>query len=72
MRALIEVLRSQTTGVSGGDVTAAELAERELAKDEPDKTSLLGYLQILAAGAGSLASIGTAITALQHAVTALL
>lgn len=71
LHALVELLRARAD-VPADQVTVAELAEREAARPQPDKGSLLSYLQVLASGAGSIAAVGTAVTALQSAVTALL
>ncbi|MFC6161916.1 hypothetical protein [Kribbella jiaozuonensis] len=49
----------------------AELAEHELAKDEPDKNSVLRLLELIASGAKSIATIGGAVTVVQQAVAAI-
>lgn len=52
-------------------IAVAELAERELSKDKPDKVSVQRLLELLASGATSIASIGGAVTAVQQAVAAI-
>lgn len=73
MAALVEAVRFHATALGDGDqsVTVAEVAQRELAKERPDKQSFLGLLQSLAAGVGSVASLAGAVTAIEQAAAAI-
>ncbi|WP_432944639.1 hypothetical protein ACQPXM_03435 [Kribbella sp. CA-253562] len=71
MARLLELLRAQPE-LPDQSVAMAELAEHELGKEEPDKGSVLRLLDLIASGAKSIASIGSAVTAVQQAVTAIL
>jgi hypothetical protein len=74
MRALLEVLHAHAGELTRSDETlaVAELARRELEADEPDKPSVLGWLKVVASGAGSIAAISGAVTAVQQAIAAVL
>ena len=73
MAQLLELLRTHSERLERPDeaIAVAELADRELAKDEPDKVSVLRLLELIASGAKSIASIGGAVTAVQQAVSAI-
>ncbi|TDU88660.1 hypothetical protein EV138_2206 [Kribbella voronezhensis] len=71
MADLLELLRA-VPELPEQTVAMAELADRELGKEEPDKSSVLRLLELIASGATSIASIGGAVTAVQHAVSAIL
>ncbi|SRR6266702_2588869 len=73
MAALVDAVRAQAPSLKDGEqsVTVAEVAQRELAKQSPDKHTFLGLLQSLASGVGSVATLGTAVAAIQQAATAL-
>ena len=60
------------TGAPEETIAVADLARRELDGDEPDKASVLGWLKLIASGAGSIAAISGAVSAVEQAVTALL
>jgi hypothetical protein len=74
MTQLLELLRAQADRLERPEeaIAVAELAGRELAKDEPDKVSILRFLEIVASGVGSIASLTGAVAAIQHAVGAIL
>jgi hypothetical protein len=74
MAELLALLHAQADNLDRPDETiaVAELAERELGSDEPDKLSVLRWLKIVASGAGSITAITGAITAIQQAVAAIL
>jgi len=74
MADLVEAVRARAAALEDGDqsLTVAKLAQRELAKQRPDKRSFLGLLESLASGVGSVTSLATAVTAIQQAVTAVL
>jgi hypothetical protein len=71
---LIEVLYTEAKGLTDADQTiaVAKLAERELAKEQPNKGSVLSLLQVLASGVGSVASLAGAVATIQQAVAAVL
>ncbi len=71
MAHLLDLLRAEPEP-PGQTVELAELADHELGKEEPDKGSVLRLLELIASGAKSIASIGTAVTAVQQAVGAIL
>lgn len=71
MTHLLELLRA-VPGLPDQTVAMAELADHELGKEEPDKSSVLRLLEMIASGAKSIASIGGAVTAVQQAVSAIL
>lgn len=73
MAALVDVLRTHASQLVDGEraVTVAEDAQQELAKDAPDKHTLLATLQKLASGVGSVGSLATAVAAIQQAAAAL-
>lgn len=73
MAELLELLHAHGQDLERPEesLAVAELAERELGKDEPDKHSVLRLLELLASGAKSIASIGGAVTAVQQAVAAI-
>ncbi|WP_327637080.1 hypothetical protein OHB24_01445 [Kribbella sp. NBC_00482] len=73
MAQLLELLHTHSERLERPDeaIAVAELADRELSKEEPDKTSVLRLLELLASGAKSIASIGGAVTAVQQAVSAI-
>lgn len=70
---LIVQLRAHQHDLDDGEqaVAVAEMAQREAAKDRPNRASFVGLMQTLAAGVGSVTSIATAVTALEHAAAAL-
>ena len=70
MTHLLELLRA-VPELPEQTVAMAELADHELAKEEPDKSSVLRLLEMIASGAKSIASIGGAVTAVQQAVSAI-
>jgi hypothetical protein len=72
--ALVEQLRKSPPGVEdpAGLTEIAESMDREAGKDRPNKGLIRGLLTALVAGAGGAASIANAVTAIQHAVSALL
>jgi hypothetical protein len=74
MSELLELLRGEADKLDRPEETiaVAELAERELGEDEPDKLSVLRWLKIVATGAGSVTSVAGAVTAIQQAVAAIL
>lgn len=73
MAQLLELLRTHSERLDRPEeaLAVAELAERELSKEKPDKTSVLRLLELIASGAKSIASIGGAVTAVQQAVSAI-
>jgi hypothetical protein len=71
MTHLLELLRA-VPELPAQTVAMAELAGHELEKEEPDKSSVLRLLELIASGAKSIASIGGAVTAVQQAVSAIL
>ncbi|RZT19752.1 hypothetical protein EV649_2889 [Kribbella sp. VKM Ac-2569] len=73
MAQLLELLHTHSERLERPDeaIAVAELADRELSKEEPDKTSVLRLLELVASGAKSIASIGGAVTAVQQAVSAI-
>jgi hypothetical protein len=73
MAQLLELLHANSERLERPDeaIAVAELADRELAKEKPDKTSVLRLLELIASGAKSIASIGGAVTAVQQAVSAI-
>jgi hypothetical protein len=74
LRALLDLLHAHAGELTRPDETiaVAELARRELEADEPNKQSVLGWLKVVASGAGSIAAISAAVTAVQQAIAALL
>jgi hypothetical protein len=70
MAHLLELLRA-VPELPEQTFAIAELADRELDKEEPDKSSVLRLLELIASGAKSIASIGGAVTAVQQAVSAI-
>ncbi|NIK57329.1 hypothetical protein [Kribbella shirazensis] len=73
MAQLLELLHAHAERLDRPDeaIAVAELADRELSKEEPDKVSVLRLLELIASGAKSIASIGGAVTAVQQAVSAI-
>jgi hypothetical protein len=74
MQVLLDLLRAHAEELDRPEETIAnaELAQRELEADEPDAPSVLGWLKIVASGAGSVAAISGAVSAVQQAIAALL
>lgn len=74
MQQLLELLNAHAGELARPEETiaVADLARRELDGDEPDKASVLGWLKLIASGAGSIAAMSGAVSAVEHAVTALL
>ncbi|WP_329002415.1 hypothetical protein OHA18_04775 [Kribbella sp. NBC_00709] len=73
MSQLLELLHAQSERLErpGETIAVAELAEHELAKDKPDKKSVLRLLELIASGATSIATISGAVTVVQQAVAAI-
>ncbi|GAA0942806.1 hypothetical protein GCM10009554_35660 [Kribbella koreensis] len=71
MARLLELLRAHPEPPDQA-IEMAEDAEYELAKEVPNKRSVLRLLDLIASGAKSIASIGGAVTAVQQAVSAIL
>jgi hypothetical protein len=73
MADLVDAIRAHTMRLADGEETVAlaENAQYELAKATPDRHALLATLQKLASGVGSVASLATAVTAIEHAAAAL-
>jgi hypothetical protein len=72
--ALVEQLRAAPPGVSDPAALAriAESVQVEVARERPNKGIISGLLAAIVAGAGGVASIASAVAAIQHAVGALL
>jgi hypothetical protein len=72
--ALIEQLRASPPGIDnpGALVQIAESVKLEAAKERPNKGIISRLLGAILAGAGGVATIADAVTAIQHAVSALL
>ncbi len=62
MAALVDAVRAQAASLDDGDqsISVAEVAQRELAKERPNKQSFLGLLKSLAASVASVASLAGA------------
>jgi hypothetical protein len=73
MAAVLEQLRSHSRDLedSHATLTLAEMAQRELEKETPNKQSLLGTLSAVAAGVGSVATLAGALASLEQAVAVL-
>jgi hypothetical protein len=73
MAAVVEELLAHADVLEDRDatITLAEVAQRELKKENPDKQSLLGTLQAVAAGVGSIASLASAVESIEKAASAL-
>jgi hypothetical protein len=71
--ALIEQLRASPAGLEdpGALVQIAESVQLEAAKERPNKGIISGLLGALVAGAGGVATVANAVTAIQHAVSVL-
>jgi hypothetical protein len=71
--ALVEQLRASPPGVEdpAALVQIAESVQVEAAKERPNKGIISGLLGALVAGAGGVATIANAVTAIQHAVSVL-
>lgn len=74
MAALVEQIRANASSLKDSEqsATLASLAQQELAKDEPDKRTFLSLLQSLAVGVGTVGSLASAVSGMQHAVSALI
>lgn len=57
---------------AGQTVAIAELAAKEMDKDQPNKGSILGLLHLVASGVGSVASLAGSLTALERAASTIL
>ncbi len=70
MTELLVQMRAESGALVDPQRTLAmgEMAERELAQDQPDKRSLVEALRSVAAGVGSVASLAGAVVSLQQAV----
>ena len=73
MTALVDAVRAHTAELDDGDqsLNVAEIAQRELAKEQPSKQSFLGLLKSLAAGVGSVAALASAVTTIEQAAAAI-
>jgi hypothetical protein len=73
IEALAHLLRAEPPGIEDAAELAgiADLAQHEAAKDAASKHILRSLLGAVMAGAGGVASIAAALTALQHAISAL-
>jgi hypothetical protein len=73
MAELLRSVREQAPSLPDGasSVTVAEVATRELEKEQPNKHSFLGLMQSLAAGVGSVASLAGAVSSIQESAAAL-
>jgi hypothetical protein len=73
MMALVDAVRAHTAELDDGDqsLNVAEIAQRELAKEQPNKQSFLGLLKSLAAGVGSVAALASAVTTIEQAAAAI-
>jgi hypothetical protein len=74
LAALAEELRTPPPEVTEPEVMTAIVtsAQTEAAKERPNLQTLSRLLRALMNGAGNVASLATAISAVQHAVSALL
>ncbi|WUJ72208.1 hypothetical protein OG809_02860 [Kribbella soli] len=74
MQMLLDLVHTHAGELTRPDETiaAAESARRELEADDPDKPKILGRLMTVASGAGAIAAISEAITAVHDAIAALL
>ena len=74
MQVLLDLLHKHAGELPRPDETidAAELARTELEADEPDTPKILGWLMTVASGAGAIAAISEAVTAVHQAIAALL
>jgi hypothetical protein len=70
---LVEQLRASPPGVEypAALVQIAESVQLEAAKERPNKGMISGLLGAIVAGAGGVATIANAVTAIQHAVSVL-
>jgi hypothetical protein len=74
LSSLIVQLHASPAGIDdpGAIAQIAVSAQRETARDKPDKKLLGGLLQALMAGVRNSATLANAVLAIQHAVTILL
>jgi len=71
---LVEMVTAQAGALEDPEqtVAVARLAERESAKDVPDKKRLAGLLQLVTAGVGTLSGLAGAVEAVERVVHSVL
>jgi hypothetical protein len=74
LRALTRLVADSASSLDDPEqaLTVARLAEQEGAKEQPDKGRLTGLLQVLSSGAGAVAGLAGAVTAVEKALQAVL
>jgi hypothetical protein len=74
LRDLVQMITANAAVLEDSEqtVTVARLAERESAKEAPDKTRLAALLQLVTAGAGTVSGLAGAVEAIERAVHAVL
>jgi hypothetical protein len=73
MAAFVDAIRASAGDLddSEGSLAVADIAQRELAKERPDKQSFLGLLQSLATDVASVGTLASALTVIQQAAAAI-